>query len=460
MQAFANCDSLESVSIPDSVTEIGGYAFSECTSLKSINVPDSVTRIGREAFSGCTSLKSINLPNSVTEMGGEAFNSCSGLESVNIPNGVTEIGWRAFYYCKSLKSINVPDSVTKIGREAFRHCESLNSIDIPSGVTEIGEDAFFHCYSLKSINVPDSVTKTSEGTFAECESLNSIDIPNGVTEIGEAAFYYCKSLKSIDIPGSVTKIGKNAFYGCPLDDRTKKRITNVKMNERLGDSSESKLTESLMSRREMIDWIDDNYNTDENYEKLRNAISMIGYDADYIDDSDREEGMYANFSDEELSSIIYILKAREENSSPRQSSKIKSDFTNMSRKEMIDWLEDNWNTSEGYEQLNAAIDAIGYDSDHIDDSDEEEGMYANFSDEDLENIISVLKTGKTKDGHDTSVKPQRIPMTDKKAKDIFKLALNDVGRAIEIDKGTGSALAMYNVMIDGKEYQVQIYRMG
>lgn len=222
----------------------------------------------------------------------------------------------------------------------------------------------------------------------------------------------------------------------------------------------SKLTESSMSRNDMIDWIDDNYNTDENYEKLDDAISMIGYDADYIDDSDREEGMYANFSDEELSSIIYILKAREANSSPRQSSKIKSDFTNMSREEMIDWLEDNWNTNEGYKQLNAAIDAIGYDSDHIDDSDEEEGMYANFSDEDLENIISVLKTGRTKDGHDTSVKPQRIPMTDKKAKDIFKLALNDLGRAVEIDKGTGSALAMYNVMIDGKEYQVQIYRMG
>ena len=68
----------------------------------------------------------------------------------------------------------------------------------------------------------------------------------------------------------------------------------------------------------------------------------------------------------------------------------------MSRSEMIDWIEDNWNTAEGYKQLDAAIEAIGYDTEHLDDSDGEEGMYANFSDEDLEDIISVLKTGKTR----------------------------------------------------------------
>ena len=165
---------------------------------------------------------------------------------------------------------------------------------------------------------------------------------------------------------------------------------------------ESNQSLSSMSRREMIDWIDNNYNTDENYEKLRNAISIIGYDADYIDDSDSKEGMYANFSDEELSSIIHILETREANSSPRQSSKIKSDFTNMSRKEMIDWLDDNWNTDEGYEQLDAAIEAVGYDTEHLDDSDREEGMYANFSNEDLSKIIHILKKGwRIKEGYNT-----------------------------------------------------------
>lgn len=162
-----------------------------------------------------------------------------------------------------------------------------------------------------------------------------------------------------------------------------------------------------MSRREMIDWIDDNYNTDENYEKLDNAISMIGYDADYIDDSDREEGMYANFSDEELNNIIRVLNTGKvpegASTSPRQSSKLDKIDASMSRREMIDWLDDNWNTDEGYEQLDAAIEAIGYDTEHLDDSDSKEGMYANFSDGDLNNIIHILKKGwRIKEGYNAA----------------------------------------------------------
>ena len=44
------------VTIPDSVTEIGGSAFEGCTSLTNIVIPDSVTEIDDSAFEGCTSL--------------------------------------------------------------------------------------------------------------------------------------------------------------------------------------------------------------------------------------------------------------------------------------------------------------------------------------------------------------------------------------------------------------------
>ena len=55
-RAFYDCDSLESIVIPNGVTTIGNSAFYECYSLKSIVIPNSVTTIGNYAFTDCYSL--------------------------------------------------------------------------------------------------------------------------------------------------------------------------------------------------------------------------------------------------------------------------------------------------------------------------------------------------------------------------------------------------------------------
>ena len=66
-----------SVSLPEGLTSIGGYAFESCSSLTSITLPNSVTSIGYSAFEDCSSLTSITIPNSVTSIGGYAFSSCA-----------------------------------------------------------------------------------------------------------------------------------------------------------------------------------------------------------------------------------------------------------------------------------------------------------------------------------------------------------------------------------------------
>ena len=121
---------MTSVTIPNSVTSIGGHAFEGCSRLTSVTIPNSVTSIGESAFEGCSSLTSVVIPNSVTSIGANAFSNCTGLTSVTIPNSVTSIGGGAFEGCSRLTSVTIPNSVTSIGSYAFYRCSSLTSVTI------------------------------------------------------------------------------------------------------------------------------------------------------------------------------------------------------------------------------------------------------------------------------------------------------------------------------------------
>ena len=210
--AFCRCDSLTSITIPDGVTSISNSAFMYCRSLTSITIPDSVSLICGHTFHGCSSLTSVTIPNSVISIGSSAFSGCEDLASITIPDGVTSIEAFTFNSCKSLKNIKIPNGVVSIGNSAFRFCTSLTSITIPDSVTSIGEKAFYYCRSLTSIAIPGNVTSIDKEAFYECDSLTSIIIPDSVTSIGEMAFYDCDSLASVTIPDSVTSIGQQALH--------------------------------------------------------------------------------------------------------------------------------------------------------------------------------------------------------------------------------------------------------
>ena len=212
--AFSGCSSLTSVTIPNSVTSIGTYAFQGCSSLSSVTIPNNVTSIEAGAFSGCSSLTSVTIPNGVTSIGGGAFSGCSSLTSVTIPNSVTSIGETAFSGCSSLTSITLPDSIKNIKYWTFESCSSLTSITIPNSVTYIDYNAFRGCSSLTSVTIGESVSEIGNSAFENCTSLTSITIGESVSKIGYSAFSGCSSLTSITIPNSIRSIGDWAFRDC------------------------------------------------------------------------------------------------------------------------------------------------------------------------------------------------------------------------------------------------------
>lgn len=225
--AFRNCISLVSITIPDTVTSIGENSFYGCESLESVYISD-ITSWCNISFGNSYSnplyyadylylngelITELVIPGGVTTISDYAF-SCKNIVKVTIPDSIISIGNYAFYRCSNLESITIPNSVTIIGKNAFYYCSSLESITIPNSVTIINENAFRYCSSLTSVNIPESVTEIGQNAFFGCSSLSSIIIGNGVTVIGSSAFYDCSSLTSVNIPDSVTSIGYGAFYGC------------------------------------------------------------------------------------------------------------------------------------------------------------------------------------------------------------------------------------------------------
>lgn len=227
------------------VTTIGTDAFLGLN-ITSVTIPDSVTEIGANAFAGCTNLTSVNYAgdwsNLTIQSGNPAVEDAVNAQlfdfafthdntavivtkyngiaaDVTIPSRykgkpVTAIN-NAVFPNSAVTSVTIPDSVTSIPDAAFVNCSELTNISIPNSVTYIGLSAFSSCTSLKSITLPSSLSSISEALFFDCSQLTTIQIPDSVSSIQAYAFYTCRNLKTIRIPVSVTSIGDYAFDGCP-----------------------------------------------------------------------------------------------------------------------------------------------------------------------------------------------------------------------------------------------------
>ncbi|MBR5595445.1 MAG: leucine-rich repeat protein [Alistipes sp.] len=148
------------------VTTIGEWAFAQCDNLTSITIPDSVTTIGECAFQGCSSLTSVAIGDSITTIGERAFMDCSSLTSVTIGDSVTTIGWCAFMDCSSLTSITIPDSVTTIDEGAFYNCSSLKNVYCKATTPpEGGYDMFYNNAYGRKIYVPTESVKAYKSAW-------------------------------------------------------------------------------------------------------------------------------------------------------------------------------------------------------------------------------------------------------------------------------------------------------
>ncbi len=188
---------LESVILPQTITSIGELAFACCQNLKNVSIPDQVQSISADVFLNCISLTSIVLPKSLKTLGYFAFFSCTNLTEIQMGDSLIEIGTQVFKECKSLKSIDLPESIQSIGNEAFSSCTSLTEIVIPRFVKKIQSAAFSSCTSLTRIVMNNQLQFIGTGAFSDCTKLAEINLPGSVNTIEYYAFSNCPSLRTV-----------------------------------------------------------------------------------------------------------------------------------------------------------------------------------------------------------------------------------------------------------------------
>lgn len=207
---------LKDVTLPSTAEYIDGFAN---TGLESIHLPESLTEIGTACFMGCSALRSVNLPSSLTYIGDYAFDGCSQLTGSATLSNLEEVGEHAFAGCHNMKlSVKIDGMIC--GNEFY-----------DSGVTDItftatGDEFDWTYYENKNfINCPDLKSITVLGDHTYFKSVDGVlytsfpeDDKEGARRVWALLKYPpAKSGGDYTIPSDVTYIAAYAFDGCKFN---------------------------------------------------------------------------------------------------------------------------------------------------------------------------------------------------------------------------------------------------
>lgn len=259
---YANKDIL-SVSIPETVTEIGDRAFAGCGNMETVEIKGDVQTLKQYTFSDCHVLGELVLPQSCASFSYGAFANCKNLKRVIFNSAELSVydedadnNFAAlqpdYSAMGEYPEINGPvkgiGSLVYGGTKYFvknsSAAQALLSRGVPSENVYIGSQyevlKNLECgmFSFEGTRMPDGNNTAEITGFAAGKKPNvsiMLDIPERVsdgtaeytvTSIADKAFYETgifsavNRITGINIPDTVTRIGKNAFQDCAVKKLT------------------------------------------------------------------------------------------------------------------------------------------------------------------------------------------------------------------------------------------------
>lgn len=227
---FSGCSALASVVLNDGLETISDAAFANCKSLESISIPGTVGTIGTTQTSGpdklpfynCASLKSVKFEDGTLPLtlgvwyrdgydeleGCGLFDSCP-LEEVYIGRNISykKVGYAHGYQ----RDFN--ESPIRYGYSAFYNQPNLTKVTISSSVTEIPASLFYKNASLTLTSLP-KVKKIGASAFQDCSKLTTLNLGQDLQVVGNDAFNGCSNVTKLTFPDATTTIGARAFQNC------------------------------------------------------------------------------------------------------------------------------------------------------------------------------------------------------------------------------------------------------
>lgn len=239
--AFTGCSYIKSIEfneVPGGTTdltlEIASEAFANCTSITSVTLPSHLKKLDEYAFSGTTKLTTVNVN---TQTGAELVNKAfEDIETgeyyvvkVNIGKNTDIFDINGVFGGYKIASVSVAEGNPYISsidgvlfnaagtKLLFYPAGKYGAYVIPEKVTEIAAGVFIGKTNITKITIGKNIEIIGEQAFKDCKLLTEVVFEDGGTaelKINAEAFMGCLSLTGIDIPVRTTKLGARAFAGC------------------------------------------------------------------------------------------------------------------------------------------------------------------------------------------------------------------------------------------------------